>query len=176
MLSKTHLLLAATFIAAASASVQAQTPAQGGMAQGGMAGMSPPAASAGTGEMGTGEMGMARMMRGMMAMSPADHIEGRIAYRKAELAITDAQLPQWNALATVMRANSRAMQDGMAMMAKDGMPTAAPARGEAMVRMMTARLDGMKAMVQADTALYAVLSPDQRKTADQMMMGMMGAI
>ena len=126
---------------------------------------------------GDGGMGqMMPMMRGMMGMIAADHVEGRIAYRKAELGITDAQLPQWDALATVLRANARVMQDGMAKMMKDGMPTTAPARGEAMVLMMTERLEGMKALVQADEALYAVLSTEQRKSADELMTGPMGAM
>ena len=34
---------------------------------------------------------------GMMGM--ADHVEGRIAFLKVELKITDAQMPQWNAFA-----------------------------------------------------------------------------
>lgn len=115
--------------------------------------------------------GMMPMMRGMMS---ADHIEGRIAYQKAELAITDAQLPQWNAVAAVLRLNAKAMQDGMAKMAKDGMPSAAPARGDMMMTMMSERLEGMKKLGVANKALYAVLAPDQRKTADDMAANPMG--
>jgi hypothetical protein len=44
-------------------------------------------------------------MMGMMGM--ADHIEGRIAFLKAELKITDTQLTQWNEFADVLRANAR---------------------------------------------------------------------
>src|SRR5208282_1214454 len=36
------------------------------------------------------------MMGGGMAMAPFAHIEGRIAFLKAELSITDAQAPQWS--------------------------------------------------------------------------------
>jgi hypothetical protein len=54
-----------------------------------------------------GDMGqMMRMMSGMMPregggmdMMPGQHVEGRIGYLKAELGITDVQLPQWNAFA-----------------------------------------------------------------------------
>ena len=38
---------------------------------------------------------------------PTRHIEGRIAFLKAELAITDAQLPQWNAFADTLRARAK---------------------------------------------------------------------
>jgi hypothetical protein len=131
----------------------------------------PAAPAAGVAEMEMGKM--MPMMGAMMGMMPADHVEDRIAHRKGELAITDAQLPQWNAFAAVLRANAKTMQDGMAHMAKAGMPTTAPARGDAMVQMMATRLEGMKAVVRADKALYAVLSVEQRKTADQTMMGAM---
>src|SRR5919202_1070827 len=40
-------------------------------------------------------------------------VEGRIAFLKAELKITDAQTPQWNAVADAMRKNDAAMRDLM---------------------------------------------------------------
>lgn len=121
---------------------------------------------------GAGQMPpMMQMMRGMM---PFEHVEGRIAFLKAELGITDGQLPQWNAFAEVMRADAKGMRDTMAKMTQAGMPTTAPARMDAMVQMMTARLDGMKAMAAAETALYAVLTDAQKKTADELMTGPMG--
>jgi hypothetical protein len=138
-----------------------------------------PAAAGGPSPGGMGETGMGNMMsamRGMTSMMVPDHVEGRIAYQKAELAITDAQLPQWTAVADVLRQNAKALQDEMAKMAKDGMQTAAPARGDLMVTMMSERLEGMKKLGAANKALYAVLTPDQRKTADDMAahpMGMM---
>src|SRR5215472_16748746 len=65
-------------------------------------------------------MGMMRMMMGeggmggmpMMAMM-AGHVEGRLAFLKTELKITDAQLPLWNNFAEAVRANAKAMQDMM---------------------------------------------------------------
>jgi len=40
----------------------------------------------------------------------AEHIEGRLAFLKTELKITDAQLPLWNAFAQAMRDIATAMQ------------------------------------------------------------------
>ena len=117
---------------------------------------------------------MAGMMGGGGAMMPPGHIEGRIAFLKAELAITDVQTPQWDSYAATMRANSKGMQDAMAKMMQAGMPTTAPGRADAMIQMMTARLDGMKSSAAADKALYAVLTESQRKTADDLMPGPMG--
>src|SRR5690242_7810319 len=47
-----------------------------------------------------------QQMGGQMDMVRLDHIEGRIAFLKAELGITDAQQPQWNAFADAMRAQA----------------------------------------------------------------------
>ena len=46
---------------------------------------------------------------GMMGM--ADHIEGRIAFLREELKITEAQMPQWNTFAEALRANARQMKE-----------------------------------------------------------------
>jgi hypothetical protein len=122
-----------------------------------------------------GDMGrMMSMMRTAqggdgMGMMPIAHIEGWIAFYKAELGITDAQLPQWNAFADALRNNAKDMQAAMATAMQGGMPTTAPARADAMVQMMSARLDAMKATAAASNALYAVLSDAQKKTADELM-------
>lgn len=47
-----------------------------------------------------------------MAMM-AGHVEGRFAFLKTELKITDAQLPLWNAVADAMRANAKSMSETM---------------------------------------------------------------
>ena len=116
-------------------------------------------------------MSTMRMMHGGdgMGMMPFDHIEGRIAFQKAELGITDAQLPQWNAFADAMRNGAKGMQTAMATAMQAGMPATAPARMDAMVQMMSAHLDAMKATTTASKALYAVLTDAQKKTADELM-------
>ena len=56
-------------------------------------------------------MPMIRMMMGQNGMPMmASHIDGRLAFLKTELKITDAQLPLWNAFAQAMRDNVSAMQ------------------------------------------------------------------
>lgn len=56
------------------------------------------------GMMGRGMM-MDRGMMPMMGMNPAEHIEGRLAFLKTELKITDAQMAQWNAFADALRSS-----------------------------------------------------------------------
>jgi uncharacterized small protein (DUF1192 family) len=128
-------------------------------------------------------MPMMRAMRGMMGhgggdmgMMMVDHVEGRIAFVKAELAITEAQMPQFTKLSETIRANAKAMQAAMAANMASGAAATGPAHGDAMIAMMTARLDAMKATHAAGKELYAVLTDAQKKTADQMMMGRMGGM
>ena len=127
--------------------------------------------------MGGGDMG--QMMSGMPmhmhgAMMPFDHIEGRIAFQKAELGITDAQLPQWNAFADALREGAKTMRTAMTAATQAGMPTTAPARADVMIQMMSTRLDVMKSIATSGKALYAVLTDAQKKTVDEMMMPCMG--
>ena len=129
---------------------------------------------------------MAGMGRGMMGAAPGApaaagvmpamgprHVEGRIAFLKAELAITDAQLPQWNAFAAVLRDTAKTMAALHAAMAASAAGPA-PERIDAMVGHMAARLDAMKAMSAALRPLYGVLSAGQRKSADELLASGMG--
>ena len=153
--------------------------------------MTPPGGKpAGTGNMTGGNMEqmmpMMRMMQMMSGMMPSDgagmetmpgqRIEGRIAYLKAELGITEAQLPQWSAFADTMRESSKAMRTAMMATMQSGMPATAPARSDAMIAMMTSRLEAMKTTSAAGKALYAVLTDAQKKTADELMMSRMGGM
>ena len=122
-------------------------------------------------------MGAMQSGRGGSTMMPFEHTEGRLAFIKAELAVTDAQTPQWNAFADALRASSKSMRETMANMAtaQPDKPWTAADRTGAMVQMMTARLEGMKAVAAAEKALYAVLTDAQKETADDLLGGpMMG--
>jgi len=146
----------------------AATPSPQGMGQGmpatGMAGMG-----------GPGGMPMMDMMeRGMGGMAMmAGHTEGRIAFLKAELTITDAQLPLWNAVAEAIRTNAKT---GMGTM--DGMGMAqgrkVPDRLAAREKMMAVQLEALRRFKSAVEPLYAVLSEEQKKAADQILMSPMG--
>lgn len=201
MRNSTRLTLAAITLLGGATLANAQTTTDPGAPH---PGMSPPAATPGMPMMGMDKMrpggagpGMSQggmpqrgmpmmgMMHGMMhggpgmggmgrGMQPFEHIEGRVAFLKAELAITDAQMPQWNDYAAAMRAGAASMKDAMAKIAQAGMPTVGPERAEAMIQMMTARLDTMKSRLAAGKALYAVLTDAQKKTADELMWGRMG--
>jgi len=108
---------------------------------------------------------------GMMA----GHVEGRLAFLKTELKITDAQLPLWNAVADAIRANAKTMGTMMAggMMGNQQTVTL-PDKLALREKMMTAHLDALRRFKVAADPLYAALSPEQKKTADQLLIGPMG--
>ncbi len=127
-----------------------------------------------------GQSGMMSMMRQMMmgqqaAMGlPFEHVEGRIAFLKAELKITDAQAPQWNAFADTLRSNAKAHQAVHEQMTKGGMLSSWPDRLVFQQKALSTRLDAVKALDAAAKPLYAVLTDDQRKLADKLLTGPMG--
>jgi uncharacterized small protein (DUF1192 family) len=118
---------------------------------------------------------------GMMSMmGMGGHIEGRIAFLKTELKITDAQTAEWNAFADALRSNAKRMSEMRntmmqgGMMAQGGTSLSAPDRLDRMERMMTVMLDAVKATRSALEPLYAALSDEQKKMADQLIHGPMG--
>jgi hypothetical protein len=137
----------------------------------------------GMGMMGYGMMGgggMMGMMGGdcpMMGMmgggaDAQSFAEGRIAFIKAELAITDAQNSVWDAYSAALRKNFEGMQ-GMhksmmsTMQAKDPVE-----RLDHHITAMDGRLQMLKDMKPALAALYAALSDDQKKKADGLLTSM----
>jgi hypothetical protein len=163
MMTMIRTLLTAAILAGSIGAAEAQTPPAAPMApmQGGM-------------PMG-GEMGrMMQNMMPMMGMMAPQRVEGRIAFLKTELKITDAQLPEWNAYADLLRKNAKAMSDAGGMMSQMAAPMSAPDRADQRVKTLTARLETSKTNAIAIRALYAVLSDAQKKTADELLAPPMG--
>lgn len=154
----------------------------------------PPTQSAPQGMMGM--MDMMRMMQmmhqggmmtpGMMApgagmpgqetvgMPRADHIEGRIAFLRAELRITAAQDVAWQRFADALRAGAKRLsevQDGVGEAANEADLVAALARQE---MMLAARLDAVRALKSALASLQDALSPEQRTRLAQLATSPMG--
>ena len=162
-----------------TASAQNQLAQQGGTNPGGMMGN-----GLGPGMMGPGMMGNdggPGMMRwgasgSAMCSAMAGHIDGRLAYVKAELKITDAQEPLWNSYATAARDSANTMLARcMTMMSRHGGSTASlPDRLDQNEQLMAAQLDALRATNKALKPLYAALSESQKQTADQLLGGPMG--
>ena len=155
---------------APAAAAAPTVPPQAGMPMPGTGG---PAASSMGGDMGRRMEMMRPMMAGGMGM-PFEHVEGRIAYLKAELKVTDAQSAPWNAFADTMRSDASAMKAMHEGMAKVPMPTTMPDRMAARRKMMSERMAMMDRSEASMKTLYAALSTGQRTTFDQLMSGPMG--
>jgi hypothetical protein len=121
-------------------------------------------------------------MMGMMGMGGmmGDHVEGRIAFLKTELKITEAQTPQWTAFSDTLRANAQRVSEMRNTMMQGGMmgpgsaAMKAPDRLDRMETMMATMVESLKATKAALAPLYAVLTDDQKKMADQLIHGPMG--
>jgi LTXXQ motif family protein len=111
---------------------------------------------------------------GMTPMMQPRHVEGRIAFLKTELKITDAQSQQWTAFADALRENATAMATMHGRMMNDGTTASAPQLAERHVQMMSQCLEGMKKIAGAETTLYTVLSDEQKKTGDELLPMPMG--
>jgi hypothetical protein len=134
------------------------------------------------GGMPTMNMGMMRMM-GMMGpgggMATIDRVEGRIAFLRAELKITEAQMSAWNAFADALRANAKRLGEvRAAMMSRSGagqqQPLTLADRLELQEQWHVARVEGIRAIKPVFASLYGTLSDDQKKTANELLAPHMG--
>ena len=106
---------------------------------------------------------------------PSERVEARIAYLKTALKITDAQQPQWDAFADMLRKQAReadqrvqALRTEAAGREKGAQPTAIERmeRGQARLAAASARLNET---LSAAKPLYAALSAEQQKIADELL-------
>ena len=153
---------------------------------GGMMGDQSKGGAMGQGMMGGSMMGHSGMgmMQGMggtrghgsMCTAMTSHIEGRLAFLKAEIKITPEQESLWNDYATAVRANAQAMTTRCAsMMGQAGAKEASlPDRLDVREQFMAAQLDALRATSKALKPLYAALSDAQKQVADQLIRGMTG--
>jgi hypothetical protein len=116
---------------------------------------------------GRGMMG--RDMMGPMGMMHGPMLEGRLAYIKAELAITDAQSTVWNEYVTAVKARAPSMQGMRDTMMQAMQSGTATARMDAHIKAMETMTEALKALKPATEALYAVLTPDQKQKADKLL-------
>ena len=164
---------------APAATQPAPPSSQPGMGQGMMGG--PQGMTGGKGMMG-GNMPMTNMMQmmaqsgaeagcaGMGGMATIDRVEGRIAFLRTELKISDAQTPAWNAFADALRANAKSLGEvRSSMMGQGGATPTLVDRLTLQEKWLASRLEGTRAIKSALTSLVGTLSDDQKKTADELL-------
>ncbi len=123
------------------------------------------------------EIGAARPSAGQSAelMCRAyDHIDGQLAYIKAELKLTPAQEAQWNVFASVFRDDKerqaqscrRAQEQNRQMLA-----ASLPDSLRLKAQRLSEQLDSLRRLEAAVQPFYDGLSKDQKKIADEIMKG-----
>jgi hypothetical protein len=137
-----------------------QPGAQGGMMmmmEKMMGGMSGPGAATGTTGMATGTADV------------TERIEGRIAFLKTELQITDKQMTDWNVLAEALRSGRQHLVEARKFLVMDDRTTSADrlARYEGH---LTERLEAIKSARAAFVRLYPTLGDAQKQTADAILL------
>lgn len=99
------------------------------------------------------------------------YVEGRLAFLKAELKITDAQGAAWDAYADAQRANAQVMASMHKQMfdALRSDDRSAVNFFDLHIRMMKSRLAALEALKPATEGLYKVLSAEQKQKADDLL-------
>jgi Spy/CpxP family protein refolding chaperone len=159
-MKRTHKIVAVTLAAMSVAAVTAVFANPGpGMSMG--MGMDCGPMGAMHGASGPG----GRMTGGGMAANMDAHMSANMGELKSELKITAAQEPAWQAFSAKAAQQAQAMQ-GM----RGKMPVASGSAPDQMAQhaeFMKQRTGNMEAMSAALKDLYAVLTPEQKATADQ---------
>jgi hypothetical protein len=102
------------------------------------------------------------------------YTEGWLAFLKVELKITGEQEPQWEALADALRQSANRMErlrEERPARREEGderPPVPAVERLDHWERFAAAALESVRSVNAAFKALYAVMSEDQRKQADEL--------
>jgi hypothetical protein len=109
-----------------------------------------------------------RMMGGPSGMGMIDRIEGRLAFLRAELKITEAQGNAWNTFAETLRGNAQKLAAARPAM-MGGTAQTLPDRLDAQERWLTARLEGIRAIRTAFTPLFSSFSDEQKKIAGDLL-------
>ena len=97
-------------------------------------------------------------------------VEGRLAYAKALLGITDSEAAAWKAYEDVSRANVRSLEAAQRAMVDAERTGTVIDRMHAQTAMMQAQLDARKALLPATEALYKALTPEQQDRADAILL------
>ena len=112
---------------------------------------------------------------GMARETPVDHIEGRIAYLKAEIKITPDQEDKWKTFAEALRraATQKNMMHGQMGSEKSMSWQDRLAKHE---ERLQAHLSLLKSVKDAADPLFASFNDEQREVANELLSGPMGIV
>jgi hypothetical protein len=109
-------------------------------------------------ETGTGAAGRVRSM-----------VESRLAYLRSELDITEAQAAAWDRFAAAVRQRGETLESTRTALVEAMKSQPGPQRLDARIKHVEAVLESLKAQKSAAEELYAVLSAEQKKQADDLL-------
>lgn len=113
-------------------------------------------------------MGPGMMMGGPWGAGPGRFVEGRLAFLKTELAITEDQEEHWSAYADAVRSSAQSMQAMHERMWSDDVPATLPERMRLHEEFMASRVEALRSMREAVEPLYESLDEEQRRVADDL--------
>ena len=163
-------LVAASLILAGTAFAQ-QSPQEPQAPAGGQPGSMMRPGMMAHGDRAPWMMGMGRHHGVMMAPGMIQAFaEGKLAFLKSLLGITEAQSGPWNAFAEVVRAQAKSLAESQQKrMPASGQPELSlPQWVDLHLETMEEHLAAMKKIKPALDALYQALTPEQRQKADQL--------
>ncbi|HSD99683.1 MAG TPA: Spy/CpxP family protein refolding chaperone [Burkholderiales bacterium] len=106
---------------------------------------------------------------------PSERVEARLAYLKTALKINDAQQAQWDAFAATLRKHAREADQRVQSLRAEGAargekrtPPTAIERMERGQQRLAAAYTRQSETLAAAKPLYAALSPEQQKVADEL--------
>ncbi|MBE1159832.1 Spy/CpxP family protein refolding chaperone [Dyella acidiphila] len=97
-----------------------------------------------------------------------DEVEQQVSDLHDELNITDAQSSQWTAYAQVMRDNAQRTGQALHQRHQQMESMSADDSMKSYAQLAQLNADNMQKLSSAFSALYAVLSPEQKQTADEL--------
>jgi protein CpxP len=103
-------------------------------------------------------------------MMPGQFVDGRIAFLKVELRITPAQELQWQQVEAAMRESAKTLDQTITTARQNRAGMNAIQRLELRDQFAKVRTENNDRFLAAFKPLYASLSPEQQRTADQLIM------
>ncbi len=146
-------------------------PNAGGAAAGSMP-MPPVGAAGPAGSMvkpPTDMMPMMKMMQGPPP-DPLDHFEGRLAFLKAELGVTDAQAQAWDPFALALRTSRRHLLEARQSLSASTGQADPLTRLVAYEHHLSLRLDSLRVARESFQGLYGTLNDGQKRAANDLVL------
>ncbi|KAF2989154.1 Spy/CpxP family protein refolding chaperone [Methylocystis sp. MJC1] len=120
-----------------------------------------------------GQGGATTARHGMMCRA-YERVDGQLAYIKTELKITAAQESQWNVFANVFRGNKEKQHQSCKVaqeQSRSMMAASLPESIKIKEDQLSEQLEALRVLDAALQPLYASLSKEQKKTADEILKG-----